>query len=105
MRLIKTAPSIQALTLNFYCVLPDVTSLCLLDWSHLDRLQTEFAGICPRIDLRISGKFAGYLLSHESILDALPGNNALMGLVKRDAVVLKPMLRDEWGEFLLIWQA
>lgn len=85
-RLIKTAPPVQALVLGFHCGIRDLHFLGRLDWSALNLLQ----GICPRMELRISGGSMNHFLSPESILDGLAGNETLMSLVRRDVVVLKP---------------
>jgi hypothetical protein len=87
-RLLKTAPSdIQTVILSFECEIPDTKFLGQLDWSLLDFLQ----GVCPRIELRVRGSDdPGHWFPPEVILDALAGSKALMGLVRRNLVILKP---------------
>ena len=73
------------------------------DWRHyiswpigfLDRLQSDFAGNCPRIDLCITGEdiVVCPLISPESILDALAGSTVLMNLVKQGSVIGTPIGR------------
>ena len=86
-RLIKTTPSIRDIILRLHWMDPDIISFGRLDWSPLVQLHSDFSGICPRIHLRISVNSRG----PDTILDALAENDALMGLVKRDVVVLKPL--------------
>jgi len=96
-RLVKTAPRIQVLVLvvNFWLQV-DVTYLHILDWSPLDYLAPG-----PRVKLRVSGKaMDGSLFSPESILNVLEKNEALMGFVKRNGIILEPnrnrMEFEEW---------
>ena len=93
-RIIKTAPAIQEVDLQFYfCGIHSTSSLVRLDWSPFGHLQSSFTGTRPRINLcvtsesRITGPF-----SPESILDALMKIDVLMDSVERGLVVLKSLL-------------
>lgn len=90
MRLLKTLPpSIQGLVLNFHFIISDITPLGKLDWSPLGNIQSDFAGVFPCIDFRISGEDMAGLFSAGSVLHSLAGNESMTNLVKRGVVTLR----------------
>jgi hypothetical protein len=64
--LIKTASATQDVVLRFQWACTNIGSLGQMDWSFL-RIRSNFHGVW------------GFSISHESILDALEENEALMG--------------------------
>jgi len=100
MALIETAPALQDVVLRLYWKDLDITSLDRFDWSILE-LQSC---IRPRIHLAICHEIQRIPVPSMTILGALEGNKALMDLVKRGAVILKPKhhpeaLFEEWTDF------
>ena len=87
MGLIKTAPTVRDVVLRLHME-SDVGSFSRLDWSPLVNLQSDFSGV---IHLWISIKSRGGMISPDVILGALAGNGALMSVVKRGMVDLKPL--------------
>ena len=81
--LIKTAPAIQEVVLHLHWVNPTPGSLGRLDYSDL-------CPDIPRIQLCISGDHNKVPISPTSILGTLAEDEALMDLVGRGVVILKP---------------
>jgi len=95
LRVVKTAPALQDVTLRFHTRLDvsvtSITAFTRLDWSFLDHLQSDLTDKRPHIDFCVTGEFGNLpgTFCPESALDALAGNIALMDLVKRGLVTLR----------------